>query len=724
MADLGIVPPPPPKFLQEAKVEDPKTDKKKKTSKKSANPELPKPKNDLSSVKIKDSKSGISADKIKSVLDVGETIPEPSFESASEGEPKQKKGLFGKIFSRKDAGRDIFDSRKENIDWTGGDLVEEFHKPKEKSDWDKEHFDLESVHISDADVTGILEPPVINKNLNVSQDKVLSVVPETISRGASKSASKKSLNRKVVPKTVSEVLVQKSVSLEPKTQTKVIRRDFIDTSKIPVRKSHKIKEVIAPKRRKQRRTMIDKTIEQYFKTVEKEQDLIQKELERIVARPKTGLTKSSEKYIIHHNEKLIKSMKHLLTVIQSIDDIKFQKSVQANKKAFETWVKRILEKEKNAEMQRNTLLKKDLIKLFKDYAAGLNKDVDDKKYELSELKRNADVKMKEALKFEERTNNFSKRLDNRNEELKLKNQELNNIINDKVSKQLFVKLKKERILLNRTEGRLKSLVEEYSQKSKELKQGFMDLENAKKEARDLLNNSATLKKLETRLEKKDKKLKVDVDDLSKKERELKSKIAELDTLDKALEIRDKNLVTDIKKLEKYDSELAQRKKELELEIRDFEVQKKHFELRMKEIKEMEGIVSERTNILHHLQEDVSSVGFETSKKLDEVKNLVEDIEHQELNKLNAPKLNFDDYLRSPEKPSEIKNEGEGLYAFNQKIVLCREMITNRQLADAKRTYNQLKDLFLKANLEPRQKEMLYNSIRELYDDIYLSILDY
>ena len=53
---------------------------------------------------------------------------------------------------------------------------------------------------------------------------------------------------------------------------------------------------------------------------------------------------------------------------------------------------------------------------------------------------------------------------------------------------------------------------------------------------------------------------------------------------------------------------------------------------------------------------------------------------------------------------------------------CQGMIESRQLNDAKRFYNQIKEKFMSSDMEPRDKEILYNAIRELYDDVYLAVI--
>ena len=57
-----------------------------------------------------------------------------------------------------------------------------------------------------------------------------------------------------------------------------------------------------------------------------------------------------------------------------------------------------------------------------------------------------------------------------------------------------------------------------------------------------------------------------------------------------------------------------------------------------------------------------------------------------------------------------------------RIDRCRKLIEGGNLENAKEEYNLIKDLFARSSLEPEEKSLVYNSIRELYNDIHLALL--
>jgi len=561
-------------------------------------------------------------------------------------------------------------------------------------------------------------------------------------------------------------------------------------------------------------------IAQYFKNVEFEQELIKKELEKIVADPKKALKKKPNNYLIHHNERLIKSMKHLLAAVKSIEDVKSEKSLQGNKKKFENWINKILVLEKKAEQQRNFVLQKKIGELFEAYAEGLNKDIFDKKYELSNDKRESDAMIKRAQLYDSKLKSFHERLKSLKESVDEKKKNLNKHIEDGIKKQIPKWVKKEKKSLQETENDLKKLIDEYTSKSTKLKDGIEKFEKRKSESEALLKQADSLKRLKSQLEKKDSKLKTEVDNLTNRESELKQKIELLEKNEKELSKKNKSLNLEINKLEAKDQQLLQREQELKIELKDFETRRKEFELREKEITEMEqylaadkshlskyeqdlhsrdeataykwqevedmakrfekdvndeeqlesqlkGLVDEYTeqasnlkieetefekrkldaermlsegellkkykhrfdkkdSKLRKLNEKLLAKDLEASRKLQDAKSVVEDIRREELKLMDEESkigISFTHYLRDhADEILKPAHPDEKVEDFNRKILLCKEMIVNNQFDDAKKLYSTLRDDFFKSQFRPADKEDMYNSLRELYDDIFLGII--
>ncbi|MBC8501471.1 MAG: hypothetical protein ISS25_04120 [Nanoarchaeota archaeon] len=661
MVDLDIAPPPPPKFFKEKKKKEeplPSVEEKQKVHE-----DAPKKKGFLKKLFAKKEISKISK----------KEVPKPEEEFDLE-KIRSDFGIPAKE-EKKEVPPEKPTKKEKPKGWDHGDIIDEFHKPKEKGPrWDVEEPD----HLK--------EP---------SKPKV--------------SAPKKPKKKVAVRKPVKKVAVKKPIK-------KVAPKKVVKPKKPVVVKKQVVKKA------KLKKSKIDKVVEKYFKSVEREQQLIQKELDEIVVHPKKALKKGPTEYIIHHNEKLINSMKELMAAIKNIDDEKFETRVQANKKAFYNWVKGILEKEKKAEQQRNQILKQKVKELLKEYGNGINKDIIDKKYELDAEKKDADKRTKKAEQFELRLKKFEARL-------KQNEKELNNLIEEGIKKVIDKRLKKESIAMKRAETRARNLVAEYNSKSEQLKNERLNFNKRMNEAKELLEQGEALKRKKEYLERKDAKLRKDIEELKAKDKELKKQTEELEARDKYLLSKDKKLAADVKKLEAKNEGLLQKEKELKLEIRDFETRKKEFELREHEVKEIEDHVVVEREDLHEIKESLMFREKEAKEKLKEVKKIEHDIvEMEEKHLLEDRKkiedLDFRKYLHAKltdmsEEEPEVNKMVEEFYIM---IENCRNMVKNHQLNDAKRLYNDIKAKFSRTDLNPRNKEILYNSIRELYDDIYLAVI--
>ena len=53
---------------------------------------------------------------------------------------------------------------------------------------------------------------------------------------------------------------------------------------------------------------------------------------------------------------------------------------------------------------------------------------------------------------------------------------------------------------------------------------------------------------------------------------------------------------------------------------------------------------------------------------------------------------------------------------------CRHALERNDISSAKQLYAELRDEFSKLKIDAAEKNAVYNSIRELYDDIHLAML--
>ena len=705
---MDIAPPAPPKFsdkkaktVKEDKVE--KLEEKLDFSKDESLALEPKPV-DKSKVNIKVKKEDKKEEKKenKSKVDVSSdgSVPIPMDDSISSDNSKDnskensedksnKKGFFKRIFSRGDS--------------------------NSSSDTNKESDDVDD--LDDLDLDKIRAQYKIPKPGNLDW---------TSADDENKPVQKPKEARWDVenPEHLSEPVSIKSNKLsKPSTPKKEKKsRKDVDFDKIPIKKSN-----AKPKKAKsthKRRGPVNKAIDKYFTQVEREQRKIELELKRIVKDPKKSLKKKPNDYIIHHNEKLVRSMKQLLVTVQSIEKEKFNRAVSNNKRDFQNWVKKILDLEKKAEAQRNKLMQKKVIELFKTYTVGLNKDLIDKKYELSEEKNDAETRMAAAKVFETKLKEHKKKLETIKLELKKEKKAIKKTVDEKVKVALPGKTKKERTSLKRTETRLKKLIDEFKEKKESLKVREDELQSNIEESHDLISRAAPLKRLEKRLEKKEAKLQEDILALSVKDKELKERVKELEKHDKNLESREKKLEGQIKRREKKDEDLEAKKKELKIQIHDLELRKKEFNLREKEIKEMEHYVADERGDLLSLKTDVESEKEQVSHQFDsihETENEIFAAEKRMIQESKESKQKLADYLFEDIEPPQ-QMSSQDVSDFHNKMSLCRQMIDNRQFDDAKKIYSETREQFLSADLHPQKKEEIHNALRELYDDIFLAMI--
>jgi hypothetical protein len=74
------------------------------------------------------------------------------------------------------------------------------------------------------------------------------------------------------------------------------------------------------------------------------------------------------------------------------------------------------------------------------------------------------------------------------------------------------------------------------------------------------------------------------------------------------------------------------------------------------------------------------------------------------------------------EPVDVGLLTQGELPIYQKVEQCRQALEHRDLGTAKQLYSELREEFMKVDAPPEEKSALYNSIRELYDDIHLAML--
>ena len=56
------------------------------------------------------------------------------------------------------------------------------------------------------------------------------------------------------------------------------------------------------------------------------------------------------------------------------------------------------------------------------------------------------------------------------------------------------------------------------------------------------------------------------------------------------------------------------------------------------------------------------------------------------------------------------------------VTRCRQLLREKDYDNAKKVYNDIKERYNKLNVESEEKQIIYNTVRELYDDIRLAMI--
>ncbi len=695
MAKPEILPPPPPNFKEElAKQEETiKRELEKKEEK-----ELLSKKKEAQELSIKDKKPGFFGKLFHAKKEQDElakpTTPIKEEELLDIEEIRSKLNIPSKKEKQQLKEEKTVSKKSNEIEWHKGDVVEEMHKPAKRKTherWDVE----EPKHIKKSKVKQ-LKPA--KKTINWDSEDAVKVSKPSVKTKDSKVKTKKVEVKKPVLKKIKPV--------KPK-EVKLVK----------------------PKKRKSK---LDKVIEVYFDSVEKEQQLIQKEIENLVSHPKKVLQKTPETYLIHHNEKLIKSLKDLLDAISEIDNEKFTRKVGQNKKAFMDWIKGILEKEKKAESQRNKIFKQKLKETLKEYSKGIKSDISDKKKELDAEKKDTLRKLKEEARAEAKLKNAQRKLKAHEKAVYEREREVKNLIEEGIRSKLDIRYKREQTTLKRATTHAHNLQKTFEMDAQKLTKQKSNFHAAKKEAEELLQEAAKLRKLKTELEKKDEQLKLEITHLEHRDSELKQTTSELEKKDKMLLDKEKMLEVRISKHEAHEAELEAQEKAIKLDLRDLETRKKEMENKAQELLSWEGKAKHEQEELDYIKTGLNTKQRQVEAKLSVAKevqdNLVQTEQQIQKEKQELESEGFQKYFAKKAETlmneTNMKGTAPEVLEIYEMIDKCKQLINASQIDEAKKSYKNIRDAFTQSTFDETDKVVLHNAIRELYDDINLTLLNY
>lgn len=317
--------------------------------------------------------------------------------------------------------------------------------------------------------------------------------------------------------------------------------------------------------------------------------------------------------------------------------------------------------------------KQEVLHLLKEYDEKIEEKIENKENELDikfkklqELNKNLNKKEKAITQMKAYASKIDKLL--KEKELKI-----NTTINQKVSSILNKKLIKEKSLLKKEIQKTIAL-------NKQLDRKLTIIEKDKKSFD----------------KKRDQLLNEEQNKLNSMQEMYEKKLAELTQERKEFEIRRKASMDLLKQADKINNELQQ--------------------------------VSSMKKAIEHDKIKIHKE-FITDKNLKEALSRAE--KHLKKEKESLDKQMFSKYIESrlrEIKPASMRTEDQFELSHEMPEIYdlidnCRESLDSNNIDEGKKAYNKIKHLFENNAFEPREKAILFNTIRELYNEIQLKIIE-
>ncbi|MEK6964052.1 MAG: hypothetical protein AABX70_06480 [Nanoarchaeota archaeon] len=425
-------------------------------------------------------------------------------------------------------------------------------------------------------------------------------------------------------------------------------------------------------------------VNEHFEGVEEGVKALQVEVEKVRIDPKVIQVENTfakeaapDKQFILKNGERIASLKDLVEKLDSMSEEVFKEHVTENKNDFANWIKEVLKQEKLSEEIRTKKAKEDLLSILKEEGSEVQTRLDKEKAEVEMEHLDLERKQVELERAKGRFEALKSELENKGKEWEAFKQHLITDIQANLAEGVSKALVSEQQKLEQEKIRVAGLQNKVEIRLKALERDRRMLEEERKgwEAQRVVLES--LKERESLMAQKEGLF-------EEREHRLKDQEAEVKAMQSALKeaLSNSNIEsTSVKTEEKQPKKKPSKK----VKIREEELNVPGEE----ELRDLEEKILKK---------------MKTSK--DEEKSVT----------FNLRKL--DVALTGESKNSRFSSKEE----IEERMTHCRKLIEAGHLEAAKEEYNRIKDLFARASLEPEDKSLIYNSIRELYNDIHLALL--
>lgn len=253
-------------------------------------------------------------------------------------------------------------------------------------------------------------------------------------------------------------------------------------------------------------------------------------------------------------------------------------------------------------------------------------------------------------------------------------------------------------------------------KDSELKKKESSINRREKTVEERIRRYETLKAeidRHRKLETFEKQISLKESKLSEKQATLNEKESYLKARDDELKIKEKSL----KELQK----------DLDLKLKNYKKDKtSELEKKEKSLKTLENEITDKQKELDNYKNDLENsrvnIKKEAQKVEDEEFNLLmsEEKIKQKYGTADVPSsISFDDMEKLDEVMAMPELEQAEVYRL---VTRCRELLRKKNYDNAKNVYNEIKERYAKLDIDSEEKQIIYNTIRELYDDIRLAMI--
>lgn len=480
-------------------------------------------------------------------------------------------------------------------------------------------------------------------------------------------------------------------------------------------------------------------------------------------------------YFILRNGHPVRSLKELIDAVGYISDVTFDHHVTEHRNDFANWIEHVIRNPELAQEVRRAKDRAAIQQVLESHRDQAMKEYEQRHRKLKTLAAKHQQAAKQLQAAEGKLKTIKQRVDQRAKELSDHTQLTSKLIKSSLDTELERRIGEERKALSEERAQLERERSEFEKEAAEHKRRIADLDQLQRtaEERERKATEAEAKAQEQRTQLAQEraeaapllaeaaKLRKDFEQAKKARmqtdqnlKEIAKRETELARQEETLRQRERKLTNDLTKLHEQQEKFAALKKEheeREAKVREREVEArkvaaeatKRMDAALDAERRSTASLKEQTKKLDALRKQIekslASV-LKNKQKMQSAVQLRKHLEEQILavkqevaNERKAMEAEaYKSYVESraqrtpigqppsPEADDVLLVKDTGMY---HKIEQARAALSRKDLGTAKRLYNELREEFSSMAPDAPERSSLYTSIRELYDDIHLALLE-